>query len=138
MTYQNTTYRHAYDRSTRWQDGGNLILAIWLFSSPWVLQFAFTGAASGTIAAWDAWVLGVVVFLVALSAMGRRFVRGQEWANVVLGIWIFIAPWVLAFAGSNSNPAWDHWIVGALIFLVSLSGVTNARTVPTSVEAPRR
>ena len=51
-----------------------------------MLQFAFTGAAGGTIAAWDAWVLGVVVFLISLSAMGRRFVRGQEWANVVLGI----------------------------------------------------
>jgi len=137
MTYQNTSYHHAYGRGTRWQDGANMVLAIWLFISPWVLQFAYTGAGGGTVAAWDAWALGVIVFLVSLSAMGQRFVRGQEWANLVLGLWIFIAPWVLAFAGENSTPAWDHWIVGALIVLVSASGAANTRALPASAEAPR-
>jgi hypothetical protein len=138
MTFQNSTYHHAYDRTTRWPDGANLILAAWLFISPWVLQFAYTGAANGSVAAWDAWVLGVVVFVVSLSAMGQRFVKGQEWLNLVLGIWIFIAPWVLTFAGSNSTPAWDHWIVGALIFLVSAGGVSTARTLPATADMPRR
>jgi hypothetical protein len=139
MTYQNTTYHHAYDRGTRWQDGANLVLAAWLFISPWVLQFAYTGAngGNGSLAAWDAWVLGVIVFLVALSAMGRRFVRGQEWVNLLLGIWIFVAPWVLAFANGNSTPAWDHWIVGALIFLVSAGAISNARALPASADVPR-
>lgn len=139
MTYQNRSYHHAYGRGTRWQDGANMVLAIWLFISPWVLQFAYTGAAGGSagIAAWNAWVLGVIVFLVSLSAMGQRFVRGQEWANLVLGIWIFVAPWVLAFAADNSNPAWDHWIVGALIVLVSAGGIANTRALPASAETPR-
>jgi hypothetical protein len=140
MTYQNTTYHHAYERGTRWQDGANLVLAIWLFISPWVLKFAFAGAAagSGTIAAWNAWVLGVVVFLVALSAMGQRFVRGQEWVNLALGVWIFIAPWVLAFSSGSSNAAWDHWIVGALIVLASASGVTHTRALPATADMPPR
>lgn len=54
----------------RWQDWANLILAIWLFISPWVLQFgaavqvAPAGAVNGpgvavSHAAWNAWVLGV-------------------------------------------------------------------------------
>jgi hypothetical protein len=137
MTYQNSTYHHAYDRTARWPDGANLILAAWLFISPWVLQFAFTGAPGGSVAAWNAWVLGVVVFLVALSTMGRRFVKGQEWLNLVLGVWIFIAPWVLAFAGRNSTPAWDHWIVGALIFLVSAGAVSTTRTAPASADMAR-
>jgi len=72
-------------------------------------------------AAWNAWILAVVVFAIAISAVGRLSLR-QEWANLVLGIWIFIAPWVLGFAALGSA-AWDHWIVGALIFLVSLSAV---------------
>jgi hypothetical protein len=142
MTYQNTTYRSAnrVDRGTRWQDPTNMVLAIWLFISPWVLQFAYTGAnGAGSVAAWDAWVLGVVVFLLSISAIGQRFVRGQEWANAVLGVWIFIAPWVLAFAGGASNAAWDHWIVGALIFLVSVSGVATTRPLPeTSTTMPPR
>jgi len=137
MTYQNTTYHHAYDRTTRWPDGANLILAAWLFISPWVLQFAYTGASGGSVAAWDAWVLGVVVFVVALSAMGQRFAKGQEWLNLALGVWIFIAPWVLAFAGGNSPAAWDHWIVGVLVFLVSAGAISNTRSVPAPVEMPR-
>jgi len=141
MTYPNTTYRHrTYDRGTRWQDGANAILAVWLFISPWVLQFAMTGGdgGDGTVAAWNAWVLGVVVFLVSLSAMGQRVVRGQEWLNLALGIWVFIAPWVLAFAGGKSDAAWDHWIVGALIVLVSASGAGTARALPASADVPRR
>ncbi|HEX5507742.1 MAG TPA: SPW repeat protein [Pseudolabrys sp.] len=78
------------------------------------------------VAAWNAWVLGVIVFLIALSALGQRFARGHEWYNLILGIWIFIAPWVLGFAAA-ANPAWDHWIVGALIFLASASGFAVAR-----------
>ena len=47
-------------------------------------------------AAWNAWVLGVIVFLVAISAIGRMDFW-QEYMNIVLSIWIFIAPWVLGF-----------------------------------------
>src|SRR6185312_17568163 len=67
-------------RANRWQDWANLVLAIWLFISPWVLQFAVGGqtaapgagggaapaAIGGGTAAWDAWVLGVIIFLVAV------------------------------------------------------------------------
>ena len=142
MTYANTGMPNPRppDRAARWQDPANLILAIWFFISPWVLQFGYTGTAAAgtpTLAAWNAWVLSVIVFLVALTAMGRRFVRGQEWVNLLLGIWIFIAPWVLAFAGGNSTPAWDHWIVGVLVFLVSASALASPRSIERmDVHAP--
>ena len=130
-------------RSNRWQDWCNLILAIWLFISPWVLQFgsgaqpAAQGTGGGAIAAtsnaaWNAWVLGVIVFLVALSAIGRMEFW-QEWINLLLGIWIFIAPWVLGFV-NLANASWDHWVVGALIFLISISNLTAARRQPTTMD----
>jgi hypothetical protein len=134
MSHQ--TYERAGTPATyRWQDAANVVLAIWLFISPWVLQFgsgtstAQPAAGSAAVnvvsnAAWNAWVLAVIVFLFALSAMGRRFVRGQEWVNLILGAWIFAAPWALGFALSLPAAAWDHWIVGALIFLVSASGLS--------------
>ena len=136
MSYQSPTANPL--RRNRWQDWDNLILAIWLFISPWVLQFATgasaaqpgagavaTGGAALSYASWNAWVLGVIVFLVALSALGRMEFW-QEWISLLLGIWIFIAPWILGFAGYPSA-AWDHWIVGALIFLVSLWNLWSAR-----------
>jgi uncharacterized membrane protein YoaK (UPF0700 family) len=131
-------------RSNNWQDWANLILAIWLFVSPWVLGFAGlyatgNGTAVGTTtvamdasrAAWDAWVLGVIVFLVALSALGRMELW-QERVNMVLGIWIFIAPWVLGF-GDLRNASWDHWIVGALVFLISLCLLAQGRRTATVI-----
>lgn len=139
MTYANTGSPQPPDRATRWQDPVNLIIAIWFFISPWVLAFGYTATAAGTptVAAWNAWVLSVLVFLVALTAMGRRYVSGQEWFNLILGVWIFVAPWVLGFAARASDAAWDHWIVGVLVFLVSASALASPRPAErTDVHAP--
>jgi len=112
-------------RGNNWQDWVNLILALWLFVSPWVLQFgaAMGGTDVAAHPAWNAWILGIIVFLVSLSALGRaRF--WQEWVNLVLGIWVFIAPWALGFA-ALSHAAWDHWVIGALVVLISACIVTQ-------------
>jgi len=46
-----------------------MALAVWLFISPWVLGFAPVPRA-----AWDAWAVGVAVFLLAWAglAVARR------------------------------------------------------------------
>lgn len=135
-------------RENYWQDWANAIIAVWLFISPWVLQFgsgapaangAATPAALGAVqsAAWNAWVLGVIVFLVAVSAISRMDFW-QEYVNIVLSIWIFIAPWVLGFV-MLSSAAWDHWVVGVLIFLLSISVLSRARQarmVTTTADRP--
>lgn len=133
------TRRYNPDQGTRWQDPANIVLAIWFFVSPWVLQFGdvstarsgaeIVAAQGGALtAAWNAWILSVIVFIVAMSAMGR-LALWQEWINMLLGAWIFVAPWVLGFGyGLDPSAAWDHWIVGALIFLVSAASLSNART----------
>jgi hypothetical protein len=123
-------------RENYWQDWANAILAVWFFISPWILQFGAGAPAAGDAAstglagavhtaAWDAWVLSVIVFLVAISAISRMDFW-QEYVNIVLSIWIFIAPWVLGFA-MLSSAAWDHWVVGVLIFLFSISVLSRAR-----------
>ena len=139
-------------RENYWQDWANAILAIWLFISPWVLQYG-SGAPAGTAAetaggaaggvagavyaaAWNAWVLGVIVFLVAVSAISRMDFW-QEYVNTVLSIWVFIAPWVLGFA-MLSGAAWSHWVVGVLVFLLSLSVLSRARTARTVAAAADR
>jgi hypothetical protein len=117
-------------RTNRPQHWANLILGVWLFLSPWVLRFANTdtGAPDGK-ASWNAWVVGVIVAIAALSTLARADFR-QEWVNAILGIWTFIAPWALGFAGlPRAN--WDHWIVGALIFLVAASSLAQERRRPS-------
>lgn len=116
-----------------WQDWVNLVLAIWLFVSPWVLNLAgvidgSTGAGAtanspGMAAAWNAWVIGVVVGVIAVAALSR-LQQWEEVINMLFGIWLFIAPWVLGFT-TLSVAAWDHWIVGALIFLIAACDVAT-------------
>lgn len=131
-------------RSQRWQDWINLILAVWLFLSPWIINFggsAYSGAAETgaggygastnmAAAAWNAWIFGVIVFLIALSAIGRMQFW-QEWINLLIGIWLFIAPWVLGFIGLP-GASWDHWIVGVLIFIFAAWNLGAVRRTPVA------
>jgi SPW repeat-containing protein len=126
-------------QSNHWQDWANLVLAVWLFISPWVINFggnpaAGAGATPGPVndvasnASWNAWILGIIVFLVAVSAISR-LQAWQEWINLLLGIWVFIAPWALGFTGL-AGAAWDHWIVGALFFILAVWDLQTVRNAP--------
>jgi hypothetical protein len=142
--YDDNRYRRAW-QSNHWQDWANLVLAIWLFISPWVINFsapaaAPAGAPAGAMvppavsnASWNAWVLGVIIFLVACSAIGRLR-AWQEWVNLLLGIWLFVAPWALGFT-QLGGAAWDHWIVGVLVFLIAASDLQTVRGTTTAPPA---
>lgn len=138
--------------SNRWQDWANAILGIWLFISPWVLGFGMGtlntvagggapgappagGGAGGMVgnAAWNAWILGAIIFLVSISALSRMEFW-QERINGLLGIWVFIAPWVLGFTGLT-RAAWDHWVVGVLVFLVAMYSIAMAQRRPGYTQA---
>lgn len=111
-----------------------LILAVWLLVSPWVLGFAAVtmasadpnspGATGGT-AAWNACIIGAVAALLALSRV-LRLRMWQDQAILVLGAWVFAAPWVLGFAHWWPVAAWDHWITGLFLFLVSAWAIPSA------------
>lgn len=141
MAYPDTTqFNHPLNRRrTHWQDWLIVLLAAWLLISPWVLNFggvvdggtnAAGIVAAAMHAAWNAWVLGAIIFLLSLSAVSQ-FTSGSEWIKVLLGIWVFIAPWVLRFAGIPAA-SWNHWIAGAVIVILGLSSMssTNPKGVP--------
>ena len=45
--------------------------------------------------------------------------RWQDWTNLLLGGWLFVAPWLLGTT-SNAASSWNAWPVGTAIVLVSL------------------
>jgi hypothetical protein len=90
------------------QDWINLFLAVILFISPWVLGFATEQYAS-----WNAWISGAVVGLVAIGAIGM-FNEWEEWLNLLVGIWVIAAPWVLGFAAVTAAMS-AHVVLGFLI-----------------------
>lgn len=93
-----------------WQDWANLAVGVWLFVSPWVLGYADLRSA-----AWDSWLMGVVVAAVSAAAL-ILFAPWQEWVNVIMGVWLLVAPWVMGFASSeNSAALWNHVAVGLVV-----------------------
>jgi hypothetical protein len=107
---ENPTERPAV--STRWASWVNLILGAILFISPWYSVTWFNPASS-----WDAWICGIVIMLVAIWALVSNMPTYVWWVNVLLGIWVFIAPWILRFGTIANIEAWTHWIIGVLVFL---------------------
>ena len=120
----------------RWRDWVMLVLAVWLFLSPWILGFAAAlpaaagEALSGSPAAWNAWIVGIAIAAVAIWAI-VMFAPWQDWVNGVLGAWLVIAPWVLGF-GSLATAAWNHVIVGLLVLALAAWELWDVRQRATA------
>jgi hypothetical protein len=114
---------------TRWQDWVSLVLGVLLFIAPWVFGTATNGARS-----WDAWIIGAIGVILALGALALpRTASIAEGLSVILGVLLFISPWVLGFA-ALSSAAWTAWIIGVLFVLVN--GWTLLQTRSPRVGAP--
>ncbi|MFQ5754470.1 MAG: SPW repeat protein [Acidiferrobacterales bacterium] len=96
-------------KDRRWQDLVTLVLGVWLFLSPFILQYA---DAAG-MAAWNAYILSIGVVVFAGAALAKPQVW-EEWVNLVLGLWLIISPFVLGFY-DQTMAAWNHIIVGLLV-----------------------
>lgn len=92
-----------------WQDWVNLVIGLWLVASPWLLGFSAVPAA-----AWNAWIVGAAVGVVAIWAI-VQFAQWQEWVNLVLGLWLIISPWILNLGATAPGVYWSFVISGVLI-----------------------
>jgi hypothetical protein len=90
----------------------NLVLAACLFVSPWIFGFA-----GETMPAWNAWIVGVALGVLAVAAL-LASAEWEEWVSLILGLWLFASPWVLDFGG-NVNAVWTHLGLGVLAAAVS-------------------
>jgi hypothetical protein len=104
----------------QWPDGVNFVLGIWLIASPWVLQYA-----TQTTPAWNAYVVGVIIAVAALSAL-LAFHQWEEWVNVVLGAWLIVSPWLLGFS-ALTNVVWNQVVTGLVAGALALWAAYKAR-----------
>lgn len=105
-----------------------LILAVWLFISPWVFPLAPRGAW-----AWNDWIVAVIVGGLSIAALSQ-LAEWEDWINLVFGIWLFFSPWLFGYFHS-AGAAWNSWIVGILIAGIAIWGVTAARTAISHIHA---
>jgi SPW repeat len=43
--------------------------------------------------------------------------RWQDWVNGILGLWMFVSPWMVGFAEGNNPAARTAWLLGAAIIV---------------------
>ena len=103
----------------------NVLLGIWVIISPFVLRFALFPRAM-----WNNVIAGIVVAALALTRTGAPRQSGWSWANVIIGIWLIVSPFILAFA--TSTPVWNNVILGVVILIV---GITNAAVTHANARA---
>ncbi len=96
---------------TLWQDWLNFLLGLWLFLAP------FFGVGALPPASWNSWIFGIVVMVLSGSAMLMPQ-RWQEWSNVLVGLWLIAAPFVLLF--SQPQAFWNHIVLGVIIAIDAL------------------
>ena len=111
----------------RWQDWLTVIIGVLLFITPFVF-----GATAMAGAAWTAYIGGALLVIAGLWSLSSGTNQWLEWAMVVVGVLVFIAPWVLGFT-SESSIAWSAWIAGVLAVLIGGSDLVRERDRPTLV-----
>jgi hypothetical protein len=88
-----------------------LVLAIFLFVSPWLFAFAH-----GTLRV-DTWVGAALVFAISFVAL-VAFREWEEWINCILGLWIAASPWMLGF--QHTSGMFINLLVGFLIACLAI------------------
>ncbi len=87
-----------------------MALGAFLFVSPWL--FAFPRTASRI----EAWVSGCAVVVICVATI-VAFSEWEEWLNLLLGLWLVTAPWVLRF----TSPTATHISVGIGLVIAYLA-----------------
>jgi hypothetical protein len=115
----------------RWQDWVNAVLGVALIASPWILGFA---QARG-VAAWDAWILGGLIVIVALASQLIPAAWGEAFM-LLFGICSIVSPWVLGYS-AESRPTSSAVILGVLVAAASLWATFTDAAVRHWMEAHR-
>lgn len=95
----------------------NVIAGIWLIIAPFVLSYTSATARTNDI------ILGIIVGILALirALVPGRNIFWLSWVNLILGIWLIIAPFVLNYSGVTAR--YNDVILGIIVGVISLWSV---------------
>ncbi|QRP44631.1 SPW repeat protein [Amycolatopsis sp. FDAARGOS 1241] len=103
---------------TRPHDWAEVVIGVVAALSPLWLS-------TNTMTVWTMVVLGALIAidgLVSLAAPGAVYGEGIQ---VVLGVLLFIAPWVMGYTGFN-GASWTSWVAGALTIIAGAAAMPMA------------
>jgi cyanate permease len=103
-------------QGTKGRDWANVVLALCVFVSPWVVGFVADATPS-----WNAWIVGFMLGALAVATISA-FAEWEEWVDLALGLWLAASPWLLGFT-ANVNAMWTSVVLGLAVAAVSLWAV---------------
>ncbi len=106
--------------NARTASGINLLAGLWLILAPFVL-----GYAAVTNAEYNDVVLGIVVGILAIIGLAMTDETWSRWVNIIAGIWLVIAPFVLGYAGTTMAAVWNDIVLGIIVVALAAWGVSN-------------
>jgi len=97
---------------TRWQDWVALLAGLYAALAP-----IWTETVDK--ATWTMAVLGAVIAVVSVWSLAMPDDRISEYIHAVLGVLLFISPWVMDFTDLNAM-AITAWVTGAITFVMGV------------------
>jgi hypothetical protein len=95
----------------------NVVIGLWLIISPWALGY------SQTTAMWNDVIVGIALIVLAgirAAAPDRR--AGLSWVNVVIGLWLFLAPFILQYSSwavvGAEAAIWNDMVMGIAVIVL--------------------
>jgi len=128
-TYTNDPYGDTGDDASRPASILNVLAGIWLIISSWLLGFADLETAF-----WSTLLAGIAVLVLAAIRLATTDTPGLSWLNLLVGIWLIISPFVLAFTAAQTAMG-NAIFLGILVGIFSLWAALGAQT--TTVARPR-
>ena len=104
-----------------WQDPLIVVIGIWLFISPFVLQFITTNPHAAIVC----FLFGVLLQLFAVSGLSTHKSWG-EWSNLILAAVLIGLPWILGF--SKPIVMWNVMLVGAVVGIFAIWSMIQMRS----------
>lgn len=97
----------------------NVVLGVWLFFSPLVFGLYIPGAITLVVA--HSFFMGAVLVVISLAA----YYHEHLWEDVIdmmIGFWLIMSPFVLAFSGEVLVTL-NHVIIGVLLMMDAIISI---------------
>jgi hypothetical protein len=104
----------------------NILIGIWLIVAPWVIGYSVGSARAEDV------LLGIAISLVALWSLSvTASATTPGWVNLILGIWVAIAPWAIGYSALAGRAATNAVIMGILVIIFSAMRIASSHSMPT-------
>jgi len=108
----------------------NILCGIWLIIAPFIL--GYQGLQN---ALWNSILCGAAVLILAAARVANPATTvGLSWLNLLIGIWLIIAPFFLY--ANAVTPIWNCVILGILVGLLAIWSAVSTPGVAPPVGGP--